>query len=162
SFLFCWSTWLLAWLRWVWCWLWCGWRGTGGARPTRSPRPPRGCACGGAAAGSPGGLPGRGEAFPVPGGGSGGLRAACAWPAPVEHRGVEDDESTSEWLHDVATVPTDPWEAVLAEFGQTWEVELAAHDERFWDAIGPEWTELVRGDKTTTGEMWRIVEGSFE
>jgi hypothetical protein len=60
----------------------------------------------------------------------------------------------------------DCWDVLLAEFNANLTVELASHDERFFTAIArevnPDMAALVRGDKTTTGEMWRIVDGSFE
>ncbi len=74
-------------------------------------------------------------------------RREAAKQRPIEHHGAEDDAQTSEWLHEIATVPTDPWDAMLAEFASTWEVELAAHDERFFSEIGEKWAVLVRRDQ---------------
>jgi len=81
---------------------------------------------------------------------------AASSSMPVEHHGVEDDAETSAWLRVAATGPADEWEAMLVEFGQTLELELAAHDERFWSAIGPAWSRLVSDDRTRTCEFQRL------
>jgi len=81
---------------------------------------------------------------------------------PVEHHGAEDDPETSAWIHDVATGPVDEWDAMLRVFNEDLDVELAARDLLFWEAIGPEWTAMVKADRHETEEFLRVVAGVLE